>query len=365
MKVTPQETAIRLAWPFDLKLEYACKKLSEYIIHFKGEVYLSFSAGKDSQVVAEIINRIWDGTFKHITPNWERLVKYPKPVFLFSNTGLEFPQIVEHAKSFNAEIIKPKMGFTRVIKEVGVAVGSKKIAEMIRRTRGYIKNPSPANEATLKLYTTGIKKDGTKGATTSKLAKRWLNAAYNAPFDISEKCCDILKKEPFERYAEETGKKPITGTRIEGEGDRRKTSYYLTGCNTFDEGKERCRPISIFTDADIWEFAGRFKIRFASVYYDRVEDVEQLDGSLKKEFLPAETRTGCTFCMFGLHLEEKDKPNRIQRLAISHPKYYDIIINKCGLGDILKWLDLPYEPFKIQIAEDLEKRLVCGSRKLD
>lgn len=344
MKVTPQELIMRLAWPLDYKIEYACKKISEFVLHFEGECYLSFSGGKDSKIVRDIIDKIWDGTFKHITPNWNKLTKYPKPISVFSNTGLEFPEIVDYVKQHdNIVIVKPKMGFTRVIKEVGVAVGSKMITEMVERLKKYIANPSPKNQATRNLYLTGFKKDGTF-SQASKLSKRW-HKLIDAPFNVSNRCCDILKKEPFETYAKETGFKPITGTRV-GEGSRRTTSYYQTGCNSFANGHEMCRPISIFKNEDIFEYAGRFKIVFASVYYDRTVDVEQLDGTFKTENLPAEQRTGCTFCMFGLHMESKSKNNRIQRLAISHPKYYDIIVNKCGLGDILKWLDLPFKPIK-------------------
>lgn len=306
MKVTPQVLRLRVSWSLDLKIEYACKKISEFVIYFKGQCFQSFSGGKDSKIVRDIIDKIWDGTYKHITPSWERVVSYPKPVSLFSNTGLEFPEIVKYVNEHdNVVIVKPKMGFTRVIKEYGFAIGSKKVAEMVSRLKKYIANPSPKNEATRRLYQTGIKKDGTKGASSSKLAKRWLKLLQpNAPM-VSEKCCDILKKEPFYRYANETGKFPIVGTRV-AESDRRTTSYYITGCNSFDEGNERCRPISIFTDADIWEYANRWNIRFAEVYYDRVIPVEQIDGSVVMTDVKAESTTGCMWCQFGLHLESKN-----------------------------------------------------------
>jgi 3'-phosphoadenosine 5'-phosphosulfate sulfotransferase (PAPS reductase)/FAD synthetase len=342
MKVSPQELQIRLAWPLDMKLEYFCKIISQFVIHCEGECYQSFSGGKDSKVGTDIVDKIWDGTLRHITPNWNKLTRYPKPIKLFSNTGLEFPEIVDYVKQHEGVVIvKPKMGFTRVIKEVGVAVGSKMVTEMIERLKKYIANPSPKNEATRNLYLTGFKKDGTYSAG-SKLSKRWVKL-LDAPFNVSNRCCDILKKEPFESYHKETGKHPIVFTTVD-EGNRRVTSYYDTGCNTFEEGKQKSRPLSIFTEADVWEYAARWQIRFAEVYYERTLDVEQLDGSFKTEHLEAETRTGCTFCMFGLHLESKKKNNRIQRLAISHPKYHDIIINKCGLGDILDWLKLDYKP---------------------
>lgn len=345
MKVSPQELQLRLAWSLDMKIEWFCKIYSQFMIHTQGHCYQSFSGGKDSQVGSDIIDKIHDGTYKHITPRWEKVASYAKPPRLFSNTGLEFPEIVDHVNNFeNVVKVKPKMGFTRVISEVGVAVGSKKIAMMVTRLKGYISNPSEKNEATKNLYLNGIKKDGSKAPSGSKLSAKWVKL-IDAPFNVSDKCCDILKKEPFKRYEKETGRKPITFTTT-SEGDSRATSYQKTGCNSFEEGKEKSRPYSIFTDADTWEYAYRWGIKFASVYYDRVVEVEQLDGSFKTESLKAETRTGCTFCMFGLHLEDKKQNNRVQRLAISHPRFHHIIINKCGLGDILKWLDIGFIPIK-------------------
>jgi 3'-phosphoadenosine 5'-phosphosulfate sulfotransferase (PAPS reductase)/FAD synthetase len=345
MKITAQELKIRLSWPLDMKIEWFCKVYSEFIIKTKGQCYQSFSGGKDSNVGTDIIDRIHDGTFKHITPQWDRVVSYGKPPKVFSNTGLEFPEIVDHVKKFdNVTVVKPRIGFTRVIKEYGFAVGSKKIAMMISRLRGYIANPKLTNNATMNLYLHGIKKDGSKGHSSSQLPIRW-KKLLDAPFLISDKCCDILKKEPFHRYEIETNRKPIVFTTT-SEGDQRAISYLLTGCNSFEEGKERSRPFSIFTEADVWEYAYRWKIRFAEVYYERTVQVEQVDGSIVETTLEGEERTGCMWCQFGIHLEDKSKNNRIQRIAISHPKLHHMIINKVGLGEVLTFIGIPFTPKK-------------------
>lgn len=351
MKVTREQIQQRLAWPLDMKIEYFCKIYSQFMIHTKGNCYQSFSGGKDSQTGSDIIEKIHNGIFKHITPNWDRVVSYGMPPRLFSNTGLEFPEIVSHVSNFSdVTIIKPLMGFTRVIKEFGVAVGSKKVAMMVSRLKGYIETPSPNNNATKTLYLTGIKQDGTK-SKQSKLPEKWVRL-LDAPFKVSDKCCDILKKEPFRRYEKETGRKPIVFTTV-SEGDQRMQSYQKTGCNSFEEGKEKCRPYSIFTDQDTWEYAKRWNIRFAEVYYERTIPVEQLDGSVRLTTIEAEGRTGCMWCMFGIHLEDKTKNNRIQRIAISHPKIHDVIINKCGLGVVLKYISVPFVP-----------KTVCGKQQM-
>lgn len=340
MKVTQQQLKERQSWPLDMKLEYFCKIYSQFIIHMKGDVYLSFSGGKDSSVGIDICKKIHDGTFRHITPNWERVVKFGMPPIVFSNTGLEYPEIVDYAKKENPVIIKPKMGFTRVISEIGVALVSKEVAQKIREIR---------TTKSKKLLDKRLNGDA-KGI--GKLPEKW-KYLIDAPFDISEKCCNILKKEPFKRYEKETGRRPVVFTTVD-ESELRKFTYHTKGCNTFDEGKEKSRPYSIFNTADTWEYSYRFKLKFADVYYDRVVPVKQLNGSVEDRELKAMSRTGCAFCMFGVHMEDKTKNNRFQSMSISHPKFHDIVINKCGLGKVLDFMKIPYYP--------LPPRRDCGEQ---
>lgn len=330
MSVTSAELKQRQAWTLDMKLEYFCMLYSQFIIHCKGQIYLSFSAGMDSQTGCDIIAKIHDGTFKHITPQWERVVKYPMPPLVFSNTGLEYPEIVDNAKKFEHVLIKPKMGWTRVLQEVGVALISKDVSQKLREIR---------NTKSKKLRDKRMYGDANGNG---KLPLKW-RELIDAPFEISERCCEVLKKEPFRRYESETGRRPVVFTTID-EGGSRGQSYLRTGCNSFEDGHEKSRPFSIFTKADTWEYAMRWNIRFAEVYYDRTIEVKQMDGSVQVEDLKAVDRTGCTFCLFGIHLETGE--NRMQKMARSHPKFHDLIINKYGLSKILDYIKIPYYPSK-------------------
>ena len=51
-------------------------------------------------------------------------------------------------------------------------------------------------------------------------------------------------------------------------------------------------------------------------------------------------RTGCMFCAYGCHLEQE--PNRFQQLKQTHPKQYDYIINKLGMGEVLDFINVKY-----------------------
>nr|WP_315245119.1 hypothetical protein [uncultured Flavobacterium sp.] len=350
-KVSREELQKRQALPLIDKIRWCCEVYLDYVeVYGVENVYHAYSGGKDSDVMRDIIQKLHEGKWNDLLYPMHRFLytllvegKQP-PENVFCNTGLEFPEIVAHVRNRypNTVFLKPKIGFTRFITTIGVAVGSKKIAMQIRRLKIYIENPSDKNEATRNLYLTGIKRDGTKG--NSKVPDKWLKL-LEAPFNVTDQCCDNFKKDPFHKYEKETRKKPIVGTTAE-ESDQRTVSYMKTGCISWDKGREQLRPISIFTRKDIWEYSEKYQLQFCEVYYDREKDIEQIDGKIKTVFIAAEDQTGCTFCLFGLHLEPKDKPNRIQRIALSHPKYYDIIINKCNLGYVLKWLDIPYLPFK-------------------
>ena len=100
-------------------------------------------------------------------------------------------------------------------------------------------------------------------------------------------------------------------------------------------------------DADVFEYDGEpaiseltgvcrdILIPYASVYGEIVEENGRLTTTGAK-------RTGCMFCMFGIHLEKP--PNRFQRMALTHPKQYDFCIHKLGCGKVLDFLGVPYAP---------------------
>jgi hypothetical protein len=47
-------------------------------------------------------------------------------------------------------------------------------------------------------------------------------------------------------------------------------------------------------------------------------------------------RTGCMFCMFGLHCE-KEGETRLDQMAKTHPKQHKYCMEKLGLDEVLKW----------------------------
>ena len=130
---TAEQLKALQAMPLDAKVEATKIRLIEFYNHFNGAVYISFSGGKDSTVLAYIANDMLG-------------LNIP---LVFSNTGLEYSEIQKFAKSKGAEFIRPEMQFTEVISTYGYPLISKEVAEAIyyaRRIRNGGAKQLPENE---------------------------------------------------------------------------------------------------------------------------------------------------------------------------------------------------------------------------
>lgn len=297
--------------PLDMKVMIAKSRIEEWYEHFDGKVYIAFSGGKDSTVLAHMVWSI-----------------YPDVPALFSNTGLEYPEIVDFVKKKKAEglpieITRPKKTFRQSILDDGFPLVSKKVSEMVSR----FYNPSEKNANTRHLYLTGYRQDGTY-SPNSKLPEKW-KKLIDAPFKVTSKCCDTLKKEPFRRYQKETGLMPIIGI-MASEGGYR---GMMKTCNAFDQKEPMSRPMLFWSEEDVWEYIETYDVEYSEIYDDRM-----VDGQL----IPGEARTGCMFCAYGAHLEKGE--NRFQRMKKSHPKQWNYAINKLGMGEALDFIGVKYEP---------------------
>lgn len=179
------------------------------------------------------------------------------------------------------------------------------------------------------------------------------NIRWEAPFKISEQCCDVMKKEPMRRYQKETRRMPIVGTMCT-ESQSREKSWLMNGCNAFEAKYPQSRPMSFWTENDVLMYLFLYDVPYASVYGDircRFKGEECTPEDARRMLLsdrPADdyawennfefyttgvSRTGCMFCAFGAHLESC--PNRFQQMEVSHPKQYDYCmrpVDQGGLG---------------------------------
>ena len=309
--------------PLEIKVEKSKLRIEEFVRTMGGtdKVYISFSGGKDSTVLLDIVRSI-----------------YPDVIAVFSNTGLEFPELVNFAKSIdNVIMVRPKKSFKQVIEQEGYPVVSKKVSRMLKD----LQNPTDRNLKIRTLYMSKYTLDENNNPTDKpnnsfRLADKW-KYLIDAPFKISNRCCDILKKNPLREYEKSSNKKPIIGTMAQ-ESKQREQSYLQSGCNIFTSGKEKCNPLGFWTEQDILEYIVTHKLQYASIYGDIIKDENN------KWITTGEKRTGCIFCMYGIQFE-KDH-NRFQRLELTHPQLHDYCMNKLGFKQVCEYMNIPYESKK-------------------
>ena len=158
-----------------------------------------------------------------------------------------------------------------------------------------------------------------------------------APFDVSNKCCMVMKKQPAHKYAKNTGRKPMTAT-MATESKLRASNWIKHGCNVFESKNPISNPMSFWTEQDVLLYIKENNLPICSVYGDVVTDYKSM-GQCENQMSLADygifdnerpllkttgcTRTGCVLCGFGCHLEKE--PNRFQMLKETHPKFYNLI----------------------------------------
>jgi 3'-phosphoadenosine 5'-phosphosulfate sulfotransferase (PAPS reductase)/FAD synthetase len=320
--------------PLEAKIIMTKQRIRQWYEYWEGNVYVSFSGGKDSTVLKHIVDSMYDDV----------------PA-VFVNTGLEYPEIQSFVREVKAgkydcfnsdvEMVRPEMRFDEVLKKYGFPVLSKELALYIRQCQ----NPTEKNETTRRLLLEGIRSDGTK-VTKGEISEKW-KYLVDAPFKISEKCCDVMKKKPAKVYGKKTDRKPLIGT-LASESRLRYTKWLQNGCNSFELKNPSSQPLSFWTEQDILCYIKKYDVPYCSVYGDIVGGVDTLVTT-------GCDRTGCIFCMFGCHLEKE--PNRFQRLKETHPRQYDYCINGGemvdgkwqpnkegpGLGKVLDYIGVDYE----------------------
>jgi len=166
------------------------------------------------------------------------------------------------------------------------------------------------------------------------LPKKYL-PLVDAPFRISDQCCDMMKKKPLGQFARQSSRCPITGEMASDSAQRELTYLRYGSCNVFNGKNAKSTPMAIWTDQDVLRYLLQTGIPYASVYG---EIVVGPDGVLKTT---GEVRTGCIFCMFGLDQELKyTGTHRFNRLRVTHPQLYAYCMEKIGLRKIIRYLGI-------------------------
>lgn len=312
MKISQEEFVKRQEMKLDDKIDFTCNRIEQWYDYWKGNIYISFSGGKDSTVLLDIVRN------KSFLPNANDIPA------VYNDTGLEYPEIKEFVKTFeNVVVTRPKLTYRQVIEKYGYAVISKEQSSFIQEYRD-------TKSDKLK----DIRINGNKWGR-GKISKKWL-FMLNAPFKISDKCCDVLKKDPSKIYERKTNRHPILGIMAD-ESAMRRSNYIRFGCNAFDTKRPFSMPLAFWTEQDILQYIIKYKLKIPSVYGNILKDEKE------NYYLTGVQRTGCMWCLFGIEKDKQESEiNRIQRLKITHPKIYNYCINNLGLGDVLDFMEIEY-----------------------
>lgn len=360
-KHMPYDLAQMQSLPLRAKIIMTQQRIRQWYEYWDGQVYVSFSGGKDSTVLKHIVDEM-----------------YSDVPTVFVNTGLEYPEIQQFVREIKAgkydcfnsdvEILRPEMRFDEVVKKYGYPVVSKEVSSAVGESKAAIARGNLNTVRHQQLLGTLKNKNGTPSIFNKEKWKFLLDA----PFDCSNKCCDVMKKKPAKQYGKQTGRKPFIGT-MAWESRLRRANWTKHGCNAFEKKNPSSQPLSFWTEQDIFHYIKEFNVPYCSVYGDIVID-EKVDGDnvlegqinlidylgdYSEEDKLKTTgcdRTGCIFCMFGCHLEEE--PNRFQRLKETHPRQYEYCINGgeyteegkwqpskegLGLGKVLDFIGVDYD----------------------
>lgn len=413
------------ALPLKMKIKLTQSRIRQWVNEFGEDgVYISFSGGKDSTVLLDIIRKM-----------------YPSIKAVYVDTGLEYPEIKHFIKGFdNVEIIRPEMVFKDVITKHGYPMISKEVSECVQGARKYLTSILQSEGSTMELKRSEQKciycentresiqtdsiaiptfmkssrdkgntqkeiipsvdeksfKKMSRGDTTTSIENYeelanilnermltrqggsnrrlaimlgWLTKDkanpikanipsqdrsnfsqekykffLNAPFEISNKCCNVMKKKPAHTYGRKSGKKPITA-QMASESRLRTQKWLQNGCNAFDAKNPISNPMSFWTEQDVLLYIKEKDLIVANVYGKIIEDnfgtgevqgqltMSDIEGWEKMSLFDAKrlplkttgcTRTGCMFCGFGCHLEKS--PNRFERMAETHSKLLDYVM---------------------------------------
>jgi 3'-phosphoadenosine 5'-phosphosulfate sulfotransferase (PAPS reductase)/FAD synthetase len=342
--------------PLNIKIRMSKRRIRDWFKYYGEEgVYIAWSGGKDSTVVRHLVRE-----------------EYPDTVSVFSNTGLEYPEIQQFVKAAKkrgepVEIFRPKMRFDEVIKKYGYPIISKEVSEKIRKARGNIRD----GNYSLRLCQLGVMPDEYGGlkvderydyfgtAKGSLFDVKKYRPLLDVDFLISDECCWEMKKSVMIEYERATGRVPILGM-MAAESKKRTQGWMKTGCNAFESDRPQSNPIAFWTEQDVLQYIRRYNLEIPSVYGEivyaeepgqmRMEEIAGGDFGCDELCTTGCHRTGCIFCAYGAHLSKGW--DRFLRLRETHPRQYEYCVGGGEFGWI-SWNKTPnkWERFDFVTAD--------------
>ena len=246
-----------------------------------GKCYLSFSGGKDSTIVLAVIKLCEDiGTI----PNGAIPAVFCDTKIELTAT-VDFVHWVKDNWYNNVELIKTEKSFAQVLKEYGKPFRSKMKSHHIS---AYQKNPD--SKTAKYLYDDTVCK-----STKIRLSNKDFHILHSSfPIKISNKCCDIMKKKPFAKYAKDneitgyfSGMRMLEGGQRQLVFEKRLDSGDKRPCTHVSGGITSVSPIFDWADDICEEFIQKYNVPLSRAYTEY-----------------GQHRTGCFLCPYGLNVDK-------------------------------------------------------------
>lgn len=365
------EEEVRRMWQREPEEQYgiALAKCMEAISRTDGELAVSFSGGKDSAVLLHIMAFAWG------------IMKKDRPLrVFFANTTNEFVTAGKYRREY-IKWVEEQLGikieyhevraddnYFNVVHTIGLPFVSKKVSRMVRDAKEMfrkvgikyadVENYMPQHYTAKHIeemiaaadhlrqlgFSDTVVLSLTKIRSDNKVGRRFLPVQYrpliDSEIELSEKCCDILKKGPIKKAEKEMGHLlAVTGEMAMDSRDRM-TAYRMTGCNLFDSDRPKSKPLGPMTEQAVLQYI-----------YTRELPIMPPYGECKcnecgRYRLTGEQRTGCKLCGFGLMYDperfvrlQKFEPNVVQFAftskeagGLGYREVCQFLNEKCGMN---------------------------------
>ncbi len=302
-----------------IKITRAQERIESLYNDTEGKCYLSFSGGKDSTVILALIKQCED------------LLTIPPGAIpaVFNDTGIELGATVEFVRWVqenwynNVITIRhdPRDSFDWILKNKGKPVKSKLKSENLGKWKRNPDNP---------FYLKQLLGDGTGRYKNTMIADHDLHLLHpDFDIQIDNKCCQYLKKKPFDKWGKENCMKGnMTGERA-AEGGARLANMKArvraggTACTRTKGNMIVKLPIVDWTDEDIDEFIKAYNVPLSKAYTVYGAD-----------------RTGCIGCPFAGQQLSKS----LKALSDHEPLRYKAALHWLKDVYIAQDVRLPFDP---------------------
>lgn len=278
-------------------VENAIDRIKKHYEETDGKIYLGFSGGKDSTVLAHLI----------------MMADLPTKIpFVFANTGIELEATYKFVREFpyeNVVVVKPRKPYAQVLREYGKPALSKMKSEVLATYQRHVEDPLKTARAR-QLITGYRERNGVQLDTkvTHRLANKHMHFVHpDTEFKIANKCCQYMKKYPFKDFAKENDMNGYySGVRVAEGGVRSVTYKSCTHITKDGKGKE------YLTSLPIYDWSDEILEEFIQYYNIGLSEAYTLYGF---------NRTGCVGCPFAQDLKQV-----LKTIYIHEPLKYKAIM---------------------------------------